>query len=54
MQQDELNKIANEQRGKCPDKLWDRYQAIHKEHNKGNAPYRGEWEIAFHKPGDMR
>ena len=46
--------IGNHQPGEHPDELWGRYQALRKEHDRGDAPYRTECEIALYRPGDMR
>ena len=34
--------------------LWDKYQALKKEHNRGTASWRKEWEVKKYDAGDIR
>ena len=37
-----------------PTTLWDKYQALKKEHRRGTAPWRKEWEVKKYDAGDIR
>ncbi len=37
-----------------PDEVWDKYQAIKKEHARGTAAWRKQWEVVHYREGDIR
>ena len=46
--------ISQEPVPSVPTKLWDKYQALKKEHNRGTASWKKEWEVKKYDAGDIR